>query len=155
MQFATAIQNQEARTENNMKALKSSANACVDLFYNIGASRGKNIIPAFVAAYVENPNLALRITQWVRDARGGAGERQVFRDILTYLEVTNPEDASRLLTKIPELGRYDDLLVFTLSRLKIKRLLFLVTHFGPVMDWLQSGLRVRERSHVRSVSFLE
>ena len=44
MQFATAIQNQEARTENNMKALKSSANACVDLFYNIGASRGKNII---------------------------------------------------------------------------------------------------------------
>ena len=120
MQFATAIQNQEARTENNMKALKSSANACVDLFYNIGASRGKNIIPAFVAAYVENPNLALRITQWVRDARGGAGERQVFRDILTYLEVTNPEDASRLLAKIPELGRYDDLLVFNTKPLKDK-----------------------------------
>ena len=120
MQFATAIQNQEARTENNMTALKSSANACVDLFYNIGASRGKNIIPAFVAAYVENPNLALRITQWVRDARGGAGERQVFRDILTYLEVTNPEDASRLLAKIPELGRYDDLLVFNTKPLKDK-----------------------------------
>ena len=120
MQFATAIQKQVSRTENNMKALKSSANACVDLFYVIGASRGKDIIPAFVAAYVENPNLALRITQWVRDARGGAGERQVFRDILTYLEVTNPEDASRLLIKIPELGRYDDLLVFNTKPLKDK-----------------------------------
>jgi hypothetical protein len=44
--FVEAVANQEARTTNGMKALKSTANACVDLFYNIGASRGKNIIPA-------------------------------------------------------------------------------------------------------------
>lgn len=118
MQFANAINNQEARTTNGMKARKSSANACVDLFYNIGASRGKNIVPAFTAAYVENSDLALRIAQWARDARGGSGERQVFRDILTHLENTNPEDAMRLMAKIPELGRYDDLLVFKTKPLK-------------------------------------
>ena len=118
MQFVEAIKNQEARTANGMKARKSSANACVDLFYNIGASRGKNIVPAFTAAYVENPDLALRITQWARDVRGGSGERQVFRDILAYLENTKPEDASRLLAKVPELGRYDDLFVFKTKPLK-------------------------------------
>jgi len=118
MQFVEAIKNQEARTANGMKARKSSANACVDLFYNIGASRGKNIVPAFTAAYVENPDLALRIAQWARDVRGGSGERQVFRDILTYLENTKPEDASRLLAKVPELGRYDDLFVFKTKPLK-------------------------------------
>ncbi len=118
MQFVEAIKNQEARTANGMKARKSSANACVDLFYNIGASRGKNIVPAFTAAYVENPDLALRITQWARDVLGGSGERQVFRDILAYLENTKPEDASRLLAKVPELGRYDDLFVFKTKPLK-------------------------------------
>lgn len=116
--FVDAVKNQTTRTTNGMKARKSSANACVDLFYNIGASRGKNIVPAFTAAYVENSDLALRIVQWARDARGGSGERQLFRDILVHLEKTNPEDASRLMAKIPELGRYDDLLVFKTQPLK-------------------------------------
>jgi hypothetical protein len=116
--FVEAVANQEARTTNGMKARKSTANACVDLFYNIGASRGKNIIPAFTAAYVENSDLALRIVQWARDARGGSGERELFRQVLIHLELTNPEDASRLLVKVPELGRYDDLLVFKTKTLK-------------------------------------
>ena len=116
--FVEAVANQEARTTNGMKARKSTANACVDLFYNIGASRGKNIIPAFTAAYVENSDLALRIVQWARDVRGGSGERELFRQVLIHLELTNPEDASRLLVKIPELGRYDDLLVFKTKTLK-------------------------------------
>jgi hypothetical protein len=101
-----------------MKARKSTANACVDLFYAIGASRGKNIIPQFTAAYVENADLALRIVQWARDVRGGSGEREIFRQVLTHLENTNPADAARLLVKVPELGRWDDLFVFKTQPLK-------------------------------------
>lgn len=115
--FADAVVNQEARTANNMKARASSANACVDLFYAIGASRGKNIIPQFVAAYVENRELALRIALWARDVRGGAGERQIFRDILTYVEKQTP-DAGALMVKVPELGRWDDLLAATTDTAK-------------------------------------
>lgn len=120
MQFATAINNQETKTQNGMKAIKSTANACVDLFYTIGASRGKNIVPAFTAAYVENADLALRIAQWARDIRGGAGERELFRQILQHLEKKNPKDASRLMAKVPELGRWDDLFVFESKDLKTK-----------------------------------
>jgi hypothetical protein len=116
--FVTAVANQEARTANGMKARKSTAKAVVDLFYNIGASRGKNIVPAFTAAYVENADLALRITQWARDVRGGAGERQLFRDILVHLEKRDPKAALSLLAKVPEVGRWDDIFVFETKQLK-------------------------------------
>ena len=116
--FVDAVINQEARTANGMKARKSSANAVVDLFYNIGASRGKDIIPAFTAAYVADRELALRIALWARDARGGAGERELFRSILKHLEKTDIDAAFALLRKVPELGRWDDIFVFETPALK-------------------------------------
>jgi hypothetical protein len=116
--FVEAIANQEARTANGMKARKSTANKVVDLFYNIGASRGKDIVPAFVGAYTEDRELALRIALWARDARGGAGERELFRSILKHLEKTDIDAAFALLRKIPELGRWDDIFAFTTPELK-------------------------------------
>ncbi len=116
--FVNAVANQEARTANGMKARKSTAKATVDLFYNIGASRGKDITKAFTAAYVENSDVALRIAQWARDVRGGAGERQLFRDILVHLEKRDPDAALALLKKVPEVGRWDDIFVFTTPLLK-------------------------------------
>jgi len=116
--FVDAVINQEARTANGMKARKSTSNKVVDLFYNIGASRGKDIIPAFTAAYVADRELALRIALWARDARGGAGERDLFRSILTHLEKTDIDAAFALLRKVPELGRWDDIFVFKTPELK-------------------------------------
>jgi hypothetical protein len=116
--FVNAVMNQEARTENGMKARKSTANALVDLFYNIGASRGKDITPAFTAALVANEDLALRIALWARDVRGGAGEREIFRQVLRYLEKNRPDLAKRVLAKVPEVGRWDDVFVFDSKELK-------------------------------------
>ena len=116
--FVTAVANQEARTQNGMKARKSTAKATVDLFYNIGASRGKNVIPAFTAAYVENRDVALRIAQWARDVRGGAGERELFRSILKHLEKTDIDAAFAMLRKVPEVGRWDDIFAFETPELK-------------------------------------
>ena len=116
--FVDAVVNQEARTANGMKARKSTASAVVDLFYNAGASRGKNIVPAFAAAFAEDRSLALRVAAWLRDVRSGAGERQLFRDILVYLEKTDTVAAKALVAKVPELGRWDDLFVFNSKELK-------------------------------------
>lgn len=110
--FVEAVENQEARTKNGMKARKSTTDKVVDLFYKIGASRGKDIIPDFVAAYVQDKELAARVALWSRDARGGSGERQLFRNILVYLETNDPDRAMALMKKVPELGRWDDLFVF-------------------------------------------
>jgi len=116
--FVEAVKNQDARTANGMLARKSTASACVDLFYKAGASRGKNIVPDFTAALVENEDVALRIALWLRDARGGAGERELFRQIMVHLEKTKPALAAKLLTKVPELGRWDDIFVFKTDALK-------------------------------------
>jgi len=118
--FAQAVQGQSTRTANGMSALKSTSDACVDLFFKIGASRGKNITKDFVAALAEDQDTALRIAQWARDARGGAGERELFRNILTYLEGTKPDLALKLMAKVPEIGRWDDLLVFKTAPIKSK-----------------------------------
>lgn len=102
------------RTDNGMRAFASTASATVDLFGSIGAMRGKNVVPAFEAAFNENPDVAVRIAQWARDIRGGSGERQLFRDILAYLERNHGDLllTSNLLDNVANVGRFDDLLIF-------------------------------------------
>jgi len=110
--FVNAVINQEARTTNGMKARANTGDACTDLFFKIGASRGKNVIPDFVAAYVTNPNVALRIALWARDVREGAGERKIFRDILTYLaNNVSFDETSKVIDRTVDLGRWDDILI--------------------------------------------
>lgn len=116
--FVEAVKSQSARTANGMKARKSTASACVDLFFKLGAMRGKDVTKEFVSAYVEDKDLALRIAQHARDVRGGAGERKVFRDILVHLEKHDPASAKALLAKVPEIGRWDDIFVFKGKELK-------------------------------------
>jgi hypothetical protein len=109
--FVNAVANQLTVTDNGMKARVNTAKATVDLFYKIGASRGKDITKDFVASYAEDPGITLRIAQWARDVRGGAGEREVYRTILRYLDTYNPDAAVALLHKTAEIGRWDDLLL--------------------------------------------
>lgn len=113
--FVNKLQRQHvvARTENNMKALESTTDACVDLFFNIGASRGQDIVPAFAKAFADSPEHALRIALWSRDIRGGAGERKLFRDILLHIEKYEPYILlhTDFLKVVPVVGRWDDLLV--------------------------------------------
>lgn len=125
--FTDAVIDQESVTTNGMKARKSTTDKVVDLFFKIGASRGKDIIPDFAGAYVQDKDLATRVALWARDSRGGAGERQLFRDILVHLEKNDPEVAMAMLTKIPDLGRWDDIFVFTTPELKFAAFAMLKT----------------------------
>lgn len=101
-------------TQNGMKILKSSTNSVVDLFFAVGASRGQSdkIVGLFQKAVKEDLDLAVRVALYARDAREGMGERQLFRDMMVDFAARDYKNASRVLAKIPELGRYDDLLVF-------------------------------------------
>ncbi len=108
----------KTKTTNGMKAKVSTKNACVDLFFKAGAMRGQNIIPCFTQALNEDKEIALKIAMWLRDVRGGAGERQLFRDILNYLEINDKESAKLLVKKIPEIGRWDDGIVLQTTELK-------------------------------------
>lgn len=105
--------NDQALTANGGRTNASSLNKNVDFFFLAGASRGKDITPQFLAAYHEDWETALRILQWTRDVRGGAGERETFRTLFRALvtESAGGPAVRRLLGKVSELGRWDDLLV--------------------------------------------
>lgn len=113
MNFTSAVKNTAvaSRTTNGMKENLSSLNANLDLFFNIGAARGKDITPLFERAYQEDRVLAMRIAAWARDVRGGSGERSTFRSILKFVEKFHPADLETLVAVTPEYGRWDDVLV--------------------------------------------
>lgn len=111
-------------TDNGVAAFKSTTNACLDYFFHAPALRGNpaEAMRKFSAAYAENPELALRILQWLRDVRGGAGVRQLFLDVLSFHSVgkeTIPQEVLvKLVHKVPEIGRFKDLLCFAGTRME-------------------------------------
>jgi hypothetical protein len=113
MKLVDALQTKNTVTENGMVTNSSSLNECVNLFFQIGAMRGQDktrLINTFVKAYEENSLTAMRILFWARDVRGGAGERQIFKDIVKYLASSRTESMRKNLGLISEFGRWDDLL---------------------------------------------
>lgn len=121
--------NNTARTANGALTLASSNSACVDFFFLAGASRGKDITAVFRKAVDENMEVAVRTLLWLRDVRGGAGERKLFRDLIKELD---RDVQVRLLDKIPEIGRWDDLLVFADTTLE-------ESAFSRIQDALAEG----------------
>jgi hypothetical protein len=113
MKFVDALRQEDIVTENGMSTNSTSLNACVDLFFNIGAMRGQDkerLIATFSKAFNEDPERAMKLLFWARDVRGGAGERQVFKDIIAYLAENHDLALKPNLHLIPEYGRWDDLL---------------------------------------------
>lgn len=114
MNFLDALQIEDTFTENGMVTNSSTLNECVNLFFTIGAMRGQDkqrLLSQFSKAFNENPLTAMRILFWSRDVRGGAGERQIFRDIIQFLAETDSEVLAKNIKFIPEFGRWDDLIV--------------------------------------------
>lgn len=99
------------QTENGADTFVSSGNALVDFFALAGATR-KNPqlgLELFLNAYATDKQSAVRVLFYLRDVRGGQGERNLFRTVLAYLKDNDPEVAEKLSKYVPEYGRYDDL----------------------------------------------
>lgn len=115
MTFLTALETELNTTEtlNGAKAHKSTLNSCVDLFGKIAACRSdiSQAQKLFARAFKKDPETATRILFWARDIRGGQGEREVFRNLFKYLVEEDAEIGAKLISLVPEYGRWDDLLV--------------------------------------------
>lgn len=106
-----AVNTKNAYTDNGMVTHSTSLSKCVDLFFVAGSARKQDVSPQFLGAFGEDPEVAVRILQWVRDARGGAGERNTFRVLLQKLASQDVDMTRKVIAKIPMLGRWDDVLV--------------------------------------------
>ena len=99
-------------TENGGIKHKSTMNKVLDMFAMGGAMRNRSeddIITMFASAYDEDATLALRCLFYLRDIRGGQGERRFFRICIKWLATENPQEVENLIPQIAEYGRYDDL----------------------------------------------
>lgn len=100
-------------TENGAVALKSTKSGLLDAFGKLGAMRTNEeteIIKTFNLAFAEDKELAMKLLFYIRDIRGGQGERRVFRVIMNYLAKNKPEVVIKNLDNFAFYGRYDDLL---------------------------------------------
>lgn len=99
-------------TENGAITHKSTLNNVLDMFGMGGAMRNRSnddVITMFKQAYAENKTLALRCLFYLRDIRGGQGERRFFRVCIKWLANEYPEEMEHLIPFISEYGRWDDL----------------------------------------------
>ena len=100
-------------TLNGAKTHGTSGDACLDLFAVAGGMRYRcraDQIDLFDRAYIENPELAMKLLFHLRDIRGGMGERTLFRTLIRHVAFTWPDSARKNVAFISEFGRWDDLL---------------------------------------------
>lgn len=116
--FMNGLQNASnyAVTENGALAHKTTRSAVYDMFALGGAYRKRNdedCILLFKNALEENETLALKCLFYLRDCRGGQGERRFFRVCYKWLAQKHADVARRNFELISEYGRYDDV-IYTL-----------------------------------------
>lgn len=101
-----------ARTENGAVTNATSTDPVVDFFALAGAMRDRpdEAVKLFAAAFQAEPLSALRTLFYLRDVRGGQGERDVFKACLKWLWTHYPAILSKVLGYVPHYGRWDDLL---------------------------------------------
>ena len=113
-QLLNGLKNQSnfTLTENGGITHKTTKSMLLDMFAMGAAMRNRSendVILMFKNAYDENPEYALKCLFYIRDVRGGQGERRFFRVCMNWLAKTHPEAAKRNIPFIPIYGRYDDL----------------------------------------------
>lgn len=100
-------------TENGAVAYSTSGKEMLDFNFKLAGYRKASVEEIerdFGRVYYEDPLLAVKFIFWVRDIRGGAGERRTFRVCLKWLAEQKPEVAKALVPLVAEYGRYDDIL---------------------------------------------
>lgn len=99
-------------TENGAITYKSTLNPCLDYFGMAGSFRTRDYIDKmliFGKAFEHEPLTALKLLFYMRDIRGGQGERELFRDTIAFLSTHYPQTVAKNIHLIPEYGRWDDL----------------------------------------------
>lgn len=102
-------------TENHAIKHLTTKSDLLDMFAMGAAMRKRSdedIILMWRKAFAENPRYALKCLFYIRDVRGGQGERRFFRVCMKDLATYDTEAAHRNLVYVSEYGRWDDLYTF-------------------------------------------
>lgn len=110
----TELDGRKTLTENGAVAYATSGKELLDFLFAVSALRQADadvIKNRFAGIYYEDPMVAIKFLFWLRDCRGGNGERRIFRECLKWLAENKPDITMAILELVPEYGRWDDLWV--------------------------------------------
>ena len=98
-------------TQNGAPTFIRTESALLDFYAQAGAMRPQpeQALDLFQKAFAEDREKAVKILFYLRDVRGGQGERKLFRTCLEWLGTTYPEVFEQIVQHVPEYGRLDDL----------------------------------------------
>ena len=148
------------RTENGAITHKTTESALLDMFAMGGAMRERSVGDVtlmFKKAYQENPKYALKCLFYLRDVRGGQGERRFFRECMKWLAKNDVAAARRNLQYVAEFGRWDDLYSFVGTSLEKDAFKILKNQFildlncktpSLLAKWLKSENATSEESRM-------
>lgn len=102
----------KGRTENDAVTYTRSGSPLLDFYAQAGAMRKnpEKALDLFKKAFAEDRQKAIRVLFYLRDVRGGQGERNLFQVCLEWLGTTYPDIFEQIITHVPEYGRWDDVL---------------------------------------------
>lgn len=118
MDFVNALKNELDTnvTENGLVGYKSTNSVLLDFNYKVPSMRkmdnttlNKEIDKLLDG--VEDKEILFRYIFYLRDVRGGMGERRVFRAIIKRMAERHMKEMVHIIPLIAEYGRYDDLFV--------------------------------------------
>ena len=107
-------------TENGALSYETSMKPLVDCNFRVADYRrsiGDNemFLSDITKAFKSDEMMTFLWLFFLRDCRGGLGERQLFRNAMIWLSDTNPAMVLSIMDKIPLYGRWDDLIEITLG----------------------------------------
>lgn len=106
------------RTNENGRQYEHSLDHHLEFFSKAGSAftnrkvfygNPESALSLFQKAWIVEKELAMRLLFWLRDCRGGAGNRSGFRECITWLASFDPAWVKANIHLIPEFGRWDDL----------------------------------------------
>lgn len=123
MSFADDLINEASYTHtlNGAVTHATTTDECLDFFAVAGGMRYRresDQIKLFMKAYIANPELATKLLFYIRDIRGGLGERKMFRTLICYLAKMWPDTVRKNIHLISEYGRWDDIICLLQTSVK-------------------------------------
>lgn len=112
-QLRNVLNNRTTYTENGALAYATTGKSLMDLNFAVASLRNESeesIARRFTQAFYEDRMLAMKWLFFLRDIRGGLGERRSFRAILCHLVQGDAVNVDKMIELVAEYGRFDDLL---------------------------------------------
>ena len=140
-------------------AYESTGSSLVDFFSKAGVFSHKNsfygetvpILRLFESAWEENEYKAMQLAMWMRDCRGGSGNRSGFRDVIRWIAINHSQWMTANLHLVPAVGRWDDFIALIDTPCEQAMLLYWGIHIvngnGLANKWAPREKNNREVYH--------